>query len=372
MSNFGYDTYYTVDDKIFYSKIAAIHETKGDIGRINFHWMENTWDNVDWTIEPKQSWQELLRIRCQQIRDKYKWVALWYSSGYDSHTILRSFVDNKIPIDELLIYDRRDWFDDPEIPFAIAHANHIKNTYYPNLKINVVRTSFKSLQEFYKSKGEDWIFGPYYSMKISKTQRHFATTEVTDFLSSFGNTIQHRGNVMGIDKPKMILRDNKWYNFCPDSVGETSVGQTQENFYWSSDLPELHIKQCYMVINWFETLQNLDEELVHEIQGKEREKSRLHDSYYEDWNLGMGRFPLFHSHSVSVNGKMKIFHTNSEKSLDSINCLNYIKNNDNKAYKIYTQGLQNARLYNTVGNDLASKTLISKQYYIRDRKVQAL
>ena len=264
----------------------------------------------------------------------------------------------------ILIYDRREWFDDPEMEHAISHANYIKNTYYPNLKINLINVTLNDLIKFYKRKKEDWIYSPYFSLKIQKTHRYFATTEMDDFLMSFKNTIGKRANVMGIDKPKVLLRDNKWYAFVPDSVGDTAFGTDQENFYWSTELPELHIKQCHMVIRWFESLSNLTEDLVHDIQGRNLEKSKVYDLYYEPWNVGMGRFSLNHSHEYSRNGQIKMFHSNNERSPDGLKLLDHIKNNDNQVFKIYTQGLLQARQF---GSDTLNKTIISKQYYIKDK-----
>jgi len=356
------DIYYSVDGNRVYSKVEAIHRTKGDFSRIKFHWMEDTWDNIDWTVEPDLSWDQLMSIRCHQIRDKYDYVALYYSGGYDSYTILQYFIDNKLIVDELLIYDRRDWFDDPEIPHAIAHAQHIKDTYYPNLKINVVRVNHKSVAQFYSKLNQDWIFHPNCSLKLTKTNRYFSTNHMEDFLITM--TGKNRGNIMAVDKPKMILRDNNWYNFCPDVQIDHS-GSNQENFYYSSDLPQLHIKQCYMVMRWFESLHDLNEDLIHDIQGRDKNEHGALVKYYAAWNLNMGRLPIPHAHLYSINGAMKFFHTNDENSKDAIGLLEYIKKHDSGTYKIYTEGLHNARLY---GNQLADKTIISKQYFLRNRQ----
>jgi hypothetical protein len=69
---------------------------------------------------------------------------------------------------------------------------------------------------------------------------------------------------------------------------------------------------------------------------------------------------------------MKIFHTNDETSLDDINLLNHIKNNDKQIFKIYNNGLIDARKFNngTYGKH-AEQTLISKQYYIKNQANQA-
>ena len=369
--NFNQDTYYLIDNQIVYSKIKAIELANGDMSRIHFSWMEDTWQSIDWSVEPLESWQSLLKTRCQQIRDKYDYLALWYSSGYDSHTILRSFVDNNILLDELLIYDRRDFFPDPEVPIAIAHAEYIKNTYYPNLKINVVRVSYESLGNFYKKAGSDWIYHAGCSLKVGKTARYFSTTIMPEFILTTEQS--NRGDIMGVDKAKVLLRDNQWVAFCPDGSAVDFIGCKQENFFYSKDLPQLHIKQCHMAISWFESLQNLSQDLVHDVQGRDRSINGPHTQYYEAWNIGMGRFPLTQSHDFSRTGNHKFFHkSNSETSPDNISYYNYIKNNDKQVFKIYTDGLVKARQFDigTTGS-LADRTLLSKQYYIKEQAIQA-
>ena len=357
------ESYYLVNgNTVEYSKIRAIELANGDFNKIQFSWMAKTWDNIDWTAEPTESWSELMRIRCQQIRDKYTYLALWYSSGYDSHTILRAFVDNKILLDELLIYDRRDFFDDPEVEVAIVHANYIKNTYYPNLKINVVRVESTAIKNFYSKFGTDWIYHPSCSLKISKTSRIFATTVMDDFLkASYKKGI--RGDIMGIDKAKVLLRDGKWYAFCPDNSGVDFIGADQENFYYSSDLPQLHIKQCHMVIRWFESLKILTSGLVHDIQGRNKTLNGAHNKFYEDWNLAMGRCKLHHSHITSIDGTHKLFSSNDEKSPDTLTYYNHIKDSENKIFKIYTNGLNIMRSHGA----LISQTVMSNQYFIKHR-----
>jgi hypothetical protein len=363
---FGKESYYTIDNQKIYSKIKAIELANGDMSRIHFNWMEDTWQSIDWTVEPTESWQSLLKIRCQQIRDKYSYLALWYSSGYDSHTILRSFVDNNILLDELLIIDRRDFFPDPEVTVAISHAEYIKNTYYPNLKINVIRVSYESLGDFYKKSGTDWIYHAGCSLKVGKTTRYFSTTLIPEFISTTEQT--NRGDIMGIDKAKVLLRDNQWYAFCPDNSAVDFIGSKQENFFYSNDLPQLHIKQCHMVISWFESLPQLSSDLVHDVQGRNRTVNGVHSQYYESWNIGMGRFPLMHSHEYSRNGDHKFFNSNNEKSPDNISYYEYIKNSDKQVFKIYTEGLVKARQFDTgINGSLADRTLLSKQYYIKNQ-----
>jgi len=364
---FGTESYYTIDNQKIYSKIKAIELANGDMSRIEFNWMPDTWNAIDWTKEPLLSWDELVRIRCQQIRDKHKHIALWYSGGYDSQTILDAFIKNNILLDEILIYDRRDFFSDPEAAVSITNANLVKLQHYPNLRINVIRVKPDNLVNLYKKLGTDWIYHPGCSLKLGKTSRYFSTNVNGEFLKNID--LSDRADIMGVDKAKVLLRDNKWYGFCPDGSVVDFIGSKQENFYISSELPELHIKQCYMTIRWFESLNELNEDLVHDVQGRNRTLGGPHEKYYQAWNIGMGRSYLYHGHEVSKHGAAKLFHiSNSELSPDAASYYKHIKNNDKQVYSIYTRGLLQARQFDTgTSGSLADRTLISKQYYIKDQ-----
>jgi hypothetical protein len=67
----------------------------------------------------------------------------------------------------------------------------------------------------------------------------------------------------GIDKPKMCIKDQKWYLYFLDlqanhsnHVPDNYTNITNEYFYWTPDLPELVIKQAHTIKNWFSLPQN--------------------------------------------------------------------------------------------------------------------
>jgi hypothetical protein len=67
----------------------------------------------------------------------------------------------------------------------------------------------------------------------------------------------------GIDKPKMCIRDGKWYlyfmdfqaNYANPDIGEYN-NITNEYFFWTPDLPEISVKQAHLIRNWFSMPQN--------------------------------------------------------------------------------------------------------------------
>jgi hypothetical protein len=64
----------------------------------------------------------------------------------------------------------------------------------------------------------------------------------------------------GVDKPKVCIRDGRWYMYFLDIQANHSQNQrgpydniTTEYFYWQADLPELIVKQAHTIRNWFMT-----------------------------------------------------------------------------------------------------------------------
>jgi hypothetical protein len=352
--------YYLVNGIRTHSKIHALELADGDFSKIHFYWLDDVWQRSDWTTEPAESMEVLLRNRCLQLRDKYNYLSLWYSSGYDSHTILTAFVKNNIRLDQVIIMDRRKTHDDPEVQFAIDHANLVKKQYQPWLDIWVVDVNPEYTLDFYKKYGEQWIYLPGNHAKFNKNSR-FLRSISQDFNPN--NNRQNRGEIQGTDKPRLMLRESKWYCFVPDDISYDLIGSRQENFYYTADMPELHIKQCWMAARWFETLPDLSEELVHEIQGKNIHSGK-YIKHYQDWNLGFGRYPLRYSHDYSRTGEIKYLYMDvDEKNIESGKILSYSLLHDIKAFKTYHSGLQNIKKLN--GNK-ANQTILSNQYYIKD------
>jgi hypothetical protein len=357
------DSYYVVNGQKTFSKTRAIELSSGDTSKINFKWMENTWDNAVWHVEPKQTWQELVKTRCQQIREKYLHVSLWYSGGYDSHTILKTFVDNNILLDELVIINRTTLYDDPEYKFAIKHATTIKNNYFPNIKINIIPLDYTGMLSFYRNMGDDWIYHIGSTIRFNKTTKYYLTNYHESIIKNL-NKYDTRADIMGHEKAKVYLHDNKWYCFFVDANLSDTVGSKQESFYISEDLPELYVKQAWNVTKWFENLPEFSPELVHSIQGKDMTKNGPYTKYYAAWNMAMGRYPLYHSHISSTTGTQKFLHTNDVNSPDSLKLLNYAKDNEPMVYSTYMNGIENIKKINT-GPEL-NPTMISKPYFVKN------
>ncbi|MCH1416724.1 MAG: hypothetical protein L7V30_04340 [Gammaproteobacteria bacterium] len=62
-----------------------------------------SFDYYDWTVEPTESWDEVLKERLLWFRDNYEWLCLSYSGGADSQLILDTALKHKIKLDEIAI-----------------------------------------------------------------------------------------------------------------------------------------------------------------------------------------------------------------------------------------------------------------------------
>lgn len=354
-------SWYCIGNEKFYNKNQALLRSNGDLSRITLKFMDYMWDFVDWTIEPNESWEKLCLERALELREKYEYLALWYSGGYDSHTILQTFIKNNILLDEIVIIDKNNIFFDSGIEFALKTVKNVQKNYYPNLNINIIEYDIDGLSKLYKKWGDNWIYEMVGSTtRLSKTNKQYYTTIYDHSLKTLKKE-NKRGNIMGHEKCKVYLHDNKWYSFFTDSNLSNFIASNHVDFYYSH---KLYIKQVHNVINWFEGLPDFHPDLVHEIQGRDRKKDGNYVRYYAEWNIAMGRYPLDIMDVASTHGHQKFFYTEDQNSIDGLKILQYYEKNDKLIYNIYTNGL--AELNKNFGQTFGiNPTILSKPYYIR-------
>lgn len=265
--------FYTVGENTYYSKVQALMAStkSGNFPHWNFNnevYSKQTWDH-----EPKTNVRELYRLRAAQLRERYDYIRLECSGGSDSTQTLFSFLLNGIHIDEIvfrypkigtekLLVDCTNFKCEntsSEYEFATKPLLNWVATNYPNVKITIHDYSTDMLVD--EDRDESWV----YSAKEFLQPGH-----VTKFPNY--QTIDHKylldtgKNVCvlyGIDKPKMCIKDGKWYlyfmdfqaNYANPDVGDyTNI--TNEYFYWTPDMPEISVKQAHIVMNWFNMPEN--------------------------------------------------------------------------------------------------------------------
>jgi hypothetical protein len=111
--------FYSVGDKFFYSKLEALEYMLETNGQIRWHYNDPVFSAQDWTQEPDQDIRSMYKERAQSIRDQFDHVVVMFSGGADSTTVLDSFIDNDIPVDEVFM---NRW-----IKYQSAEANSFMN-----------------------------------------------------------------------------------------------------------------------------------------------------------------------------------------------------------------------------------------------------
>ena len=266
--------YYQVGLQKYYSKpLALIEGTKQNI-HPEWRFNHNILGNYNWQTEPTTDLRELYRQRAQQLRDKYDYLKLEFSGGGDSSTVLYSFVNNGIHLDEVIFrYPAAAEKNVSADPYNTKCENTLSEWEYaakqilqwlanthPNIKITMHDYTENLVAK--PAQDESWVFktreyfqpGWIYKHDIRGLKSHL---QVMDSGKTFCT-------IYGIDKPKMCVRDNAWYLYFMDIMANTAnpeVGEYQgqvfsEYFYWTPDMPEILAKQCHIIMKWFELPQN--------------------------------------------------------------------------------------------------------------------
>jgi hypothetical protein len=256
---------YRVGNMHFYSKMEAI-EMHAKTG-IHPHWdfNESVYSNYDWSKEPTETLSELYKQRAQQIRNKYDYVVLWYSSGADSDNILRSFLDNNIHLDEAVSFynfeatgNRNDFFNGEIFNVAAPLIQQYKEK-YPHLKYRVIDVCNTQIEQFNRSDWKfDWIYNMNAIFNPNAVARNYLRDSVTEWQDMI-NSGKKVGFVWGMDKPRLHLIDGKYaLRFVdlidcavnPDQQRKNKPGHYDELFYWSPDFPKIPIKQAHVIMNY--------------------------------------------------------------------------------------------------------------------------
>ena len=224
--------------------------------------------------------------------------------------------------------------------------------------------------DFYKMYGSDWIYNMVGgTTKFLKTSKFYTINLYPEIFKNLGS-LKSKANITGSDKVRLNLYDNKWYVYFGDvDLGENLGGTNIEKFYITGDLPQLHVKQAWNAIRWFESLPELSHDLVHIVQGRDKVRGGLYEKYYADWSIAMGRYPIYNNNAYSTNGLQKFFYTDNIDSPDGKNLIDYTYKHEKQVYDLYVNGLEEiSRIVNqkSTGNHI-NPFFMSKQYYVKDQ-----
>jgi hypothetical protein len=250
--------YWRVGDVIYPTKIQAILAAQKSDSWPTFHYNDEYWSNFDWSQEPAETLEELYLARAKQLREKYKTLILRYSGGGDSYNILKTFLDNGIKLDVVVV---NDYCETAGLdPLTETGSQEKIKVAYPVL-------------ETLKQQGHDFRImkvdlSRYYMLPLTNDNwwMDLNLPRLRGIEMAAPRMVQHpdlaeydhpsTGVIIGLDKPIVRLEHGKIWtlsvsDFLPCMLPTPEMSHmVGEPFYWTADMPKLLCKQAHVFKNY--------------------------------------------------------------------------------------------------------------------------
>jgi hypothetical protein len=260
--------YYLVGWKKFYNKTLALMESKQTGYDVKWSFNDDVYGKINWAEPIETPLFEMYKQRAQQLRDNYDYLMLHFSGGADSAVILKTFVENNIFIDEIVMqipdpirhhrYDSKDTSQAnyyAEIEFsAIPYLNKLKNKINPNTKITYQDFSKPGLELLEK---DYWLESVSLCTNITISSLFRQITQSKDkHILELNDTGKSIAQILGIDKPLVYYDGSDYYSYFTDTSTYHYVSPVDfsnadlfkkyktEFFFWTRDMPEIVVKQA--------------------------------------------------------------------------------------------------------------------------------
>ena len=256
--------FYEFGGQKYFNKLNALLAA-GANGWPTWHFNDHVYDRLDWSMDPAIDIEELYRLRAKQLREKYDYLVLFFSGGADSSTVMRSFVDNNLHLDEVVIghpeSGMSNWVNvrDADPRFTASEYELCAKPQLENLRITSPNTKitvndyFNDMITTYRS--DEWIMSARDYMHPSFVSRY--SKKNLAHIKAICESGKSVAFIYGIDKPRLAIIDGKYHCYFLDIIANTATWDIDdypnaktEYFYWTPDLPEIAVKQAHCVSNW--------------------------------------------------------------------------------------------------------------------------
>lgn len=273
--------FYRVGQEKFSNKFLAFIRSQETGLHLKFDFFEKEFDQANWSKDPDLTWDQLLDIRANQIANMKKPIVLGFSGGTDSYTIYQVFKRNNIKIDAVFLRYKDDPKEKDMYENVLSFIENEKSKY--GFKTILIKDDSRFFDQVYSNE-EWWLSSEPVRINFSvavglQDIEHFYgydTTIDNDFVL-----------VMGMDKPRIKIIDNKMYSYLQDTTFNNYCHDRHEYFFSSPNLPELHIKQSYMLGKY---IRHLSETTNKPISYFENIHNPLFFNYQDFAYNGCGRF----------------------------------------------------------------------------------
>lgn len=261
--------YYQVGDQIFKYKVRALQEATRTNQPVTWIFNNDVFGAMDWKTSYRLPLNEVYRMRAQQLREKYDYLVLFFSGGADSTTILQSFVNNGIHLDEVVV----SW-----------PITQTQGKYTPNTQDFSPRNLLTEWDYAIKPK-LDWLAQNHPEVRITicdilddPKNNHFNEDTVT-FITNHSyigvnrnleldkilrdRTKKHKScaGIYGVAPLECVIADDLYLMvYFMDTVTSgamhndyhpfTQYHRNIEFFYWTPDMPEIVREQGHVMLDY--------------------------------------------------------------------------------------------------------------------------
>jgi len=255
--------YWTCESKVFNTKLSALIYASKSNQNIEFCFNDHYLDTINWTQEPPLSIDEYYRQRAQSLRDNYDYLLIMYSGGSDSSTIVKTFLRNKIHVDEIGIYGVWNHKIDKYHAPTNLEQTYAAKDFLTQIASHGTKVSHINLLDSVESSlgSQDWIYQSdplFTAQQACRFQAIFQRKDLLDLVSK-GKKV---AVVLGHDKARVVSKDDGFYHgfldvgglgtwIYPQFFQDDYNGPCLETFYCNISVPEIMIKQSHMITDWY-------------------------------------------------------------------------------------------------------------------------
>jgi hypothetical protein len=271
--------HYRVGNNIYKDKATMILESSRlgiTADQVQWVFHDETYSKFNWNIDPPGTIKDYYHARARELREKYDYIIINCSGGADSTTVLYSFLQQKLFVDEVVFRcpgagtskfspDRNN--HDPsnefsEYEFAAKPLLNWLSTESPRTKITLHDFSLDIIGDNL-TWDENFIHwtGDYLTPGCIVRYSH---ASIVDHLREFdkGKKI---GLIFGIDKPRLkLVNDDLFIYFVdrpvhsalPSAVNNGFTNTEVELFFWAESTAPLICKQAHIIKKWFSRPEN--------------------------------------------------------------------------------------------------------------------
>ena len=253
--------YYKVGAEIFDHKISALLRATETRTRPTWHFHNDVYNGLNWEEDLPISLTQIYQQRATQLREKYDYIAISFSGGSDSWTVVNAFISSNSYIDEIFVRWPVAGTQKHQVDASDTSAENILSEWelaivpnlkkirdlVPNTKITVHDWSNELLTSEVTDK--DWMLthdflnvGSFLKFQsISKGEQQAIDKGLKTAI------------VFGIDKPQLWAKDGNIYCYFLDKLVNTHAygeNRVSELFYWTPDFPEIPLIQSRLLFNY--------------------------------------------------------------------------------------------------------------------------